>query len=146
MENIIMSINATIYVLILVMVLGILLLWTGMSRWKERLSCKEQIQGIFLCCDVLGFGNHIYTSAKFEYTYKGSKIKQYAMEKLSGKKRNKLQKGKMYILYVNPKNPRIIRCTKKVIYFEDFFQVILGSFFTLGSFFSLLEQLIRYAF
>lgn len=141
-----MSTNGIMYCLILVMVLGMLLLWAGMGRWKKRFSCKEQIQGIFLCCDVLGFGNHIYTSAKFEYTYNGSKIKQYAMEELSRKKRKEFQKGKTYTLYVNPKNPRIIRCTKKVIYFKDFLQVILGIFFTLGSFFCLLEQLIRYAF
>lgn len=144
-----MSINAIIYGVILIIsptFFGILPLWTGMSRWRERFSCKEQIQGIFLCYDVLGFGNHIHTSAKFEYTYNGSKIKQYAMDELSRKKRKEFQKGKTYPLYVNPKNPRKIRCTNKVFYFEDFFQVILGSFFTLISFFALLEQLIEFVF
>lgn len=137
MKNNIMSV---IYSLIPLMLLGILLLWIGMGRWKERLFCKEEIQGVFLCCDVLGFGNHIYTSAKFEYTYNGRKIKQYALERLSRKKRNEFQKGKTYTLYVNPKNPKIVRCTKKVFYFQDVFLLILGIFFTLSSFFMLLGK------
>lgn len=139
-----MSTNTIIYSLIPVMLLGILCLWIGMRRWKKRFSCKEEIQGVFLCCDLLGFGNHIYTSAKFEYTYNGRKMKQYTLERLSQKKRNSFQKGKTYPLYVNPQNPKVVRCTKKVFYFEDFFLVFLGNFFTLGSFFTLLEELIKF--
>lgn len=133
-----MSTNTIIYSLIPVILLGILCLWIGMRRWKERLSCKEKIEGVFLSCDVLGFGNHIYTSAKFEYTYNGRKIKQYAMERLSQKKRKSFQEGKTYPLYVNPQKPKVVRCTKKTFYLEDFFLVILGIFFTLGSLFTLL--------
>lgn len=139
-----MSVGSIIYSLIPVMLLGILCLWVGMSHWKGRLSCKEEIQGVFLCCDVLGFGNHIYTSAKFEYTYNGRKIKQYTLERLSQKRRKEFQKGKTYTLYVNPENPQIVRCTKKTFYFKDFFLVSLGSFFTFGSFFTLLGELIKF--
>lgn len=133
-----------IYSLIPLMFLGILCLWIGMGHWKERLSCKDEIQGVFLSCDVLGFGNRIYTSAKFEYTYNGRKIKQYTLERLSRKKRKEFQKGKTYTLYVNPKNPKIVRCTTKVFYFQDIFLVILGSFFTVGSFFTLLRELMKF--
>lgn len=136
-----MSISTISYSIIPLMILGILCLWVGASRWKERFSCKEEIQGVFLGCDVLGFANHIYTSAKFEYTYRGNKIKQYTLERLSPRKRKRFQKGKIYTLYVNPQNPKIVRCTKKIFYFEDFFLIILGGFFTLGSFLILLEQL-----
>lgn len=130
-----------IYSMIPLMLFGILCLWIGMGNWRERLSCKEEIQGVFLGCDVLGFGNHIYTSAKFEYTYNGRKIEQYTLERLSQKRRMEFQKGKTYTLYVNPKNPKIARCTTEVFCFQDFFLVILGSFFTFGSFFTLIGEL-----
>lgn len=90
-----MSTNTIIYSLIPVMLLGILCLWIGMRRWKKRFSCKEEIQGVFLCCDLLGFGNHIYTSAKFEYTYNGRKMKQYTLERLSQKKETAFKKEKL---------------------------------------------------
>ena len=124
--------------------LGVLCFWIGFKRWRARLSCKEKIQGIFLCCDVLGFGNNLYTFAKFEYTYHGRKIKQYARERFSAKKGKTFQTGNSYPLYVNPKNPQIIRCTKKTFHFEDFFLVLLGSFFIVGSLFVLFEQIIKF--
>lgn len=123
------------YSLIPLMLLGILCLWIGVGRWKESLSCKEEIQGVFIGLDVLGFGNRIYTSANFEYTYHGKKLRQHTLERLSREKRKEFQKGKIYTLYVNPKNPKIVRCTRNVFRFENFFLVILGGFFYTGFFF-----------
>lgn len=133
-----------LYSLIPLMFFGVLCLWIGIGNWKERLSCKEEIQGVFLSCDVLGSGNHIYTCAKFEYTYNGRKIQQYTLERLSRKERKEFQKGETYTVYVDPQNPKIVRCTTKVFCFHDFFLVILGSFFTVASLFILLGEFIKF--
>lgn len=64
-----------IYSIIPLFFLCLLCFWVSSSRWKIRLSCKEEIQGVFLYCHVLGFGKNLYTSAKSEYTYNGQKLK-----------------------------------------------------------------------
>lgn len=88
-----------IYSLIPLMLLGILCLWIGIGNCKERLSCKEEIQGVFLCCDVLCFGNHIYTSAQFEYTYNGEKYNNIHWKDCLEKKEKNFKREKL-ILYM----------------------------------------------
>lgn len=56
---------------------------------------------------------HVSVRAEFEYTYLKRKYREDAVETLSRREEAHFKEGQTYTVYVNPKNPRYIRCTNK---------------------------------
>ncbi len=126
--------------------IGFMMFWIGVSRWKQRLSCTEQITGRFLTTEPVRSGKSIKTVGKFEYTYGGQKKTQFAMDDLSGRKKHLFTENETYTLYVNPNNPNEFRCTKKTFSLQDFWLVIMGGFFLFGTLLVVLVEILEMVF
>ncbi len=118
----------------------------GWTKFRNKKRCTEEITGE--CKKVTWFhkARSIYYSVEFCYMYEGKKIDTYALEEMSGKRAKKFEPGKVYPLYIDPKNPRHIRCTKKVYKFDDWFYILPFGFVFFAGIFIVIVKLLELIF
>ena len=106
----------------------------GWERFQKRRRCREPITGV--CKEVVTLPrslNSYYDKVRFYYVYEGKKYETFAVDEMGGRKSSKFEPGKSYPLYINPDKPENIRCTKKVIRFDDWFCILFfGCFYVMG--------------
>jgi len=117
---------------------------TSVSTCKDRLSCKDRINGTFIEILLDNSFGVTKTWAVFEYQYNGKKYHGYAIDRLSGRTQKKLIPGEVYPLYINPKKPGWFRCTKRIVMFQEVVLFLLGGFGFFGSILVLLQNLFSY--
>ena len=116
----------------------------SVSTCKDRLSCKDRINGTFIEIS----SDHRFGVTKiwavFDYQYNGKKYHGYAIDRLTGRTQKKLIPGEVYPLYINPENPKCFRCTKRIVMFQEVVLFLLGGFGFFGSILVLLQNLFSY--
>jgi len=105
-------------------------------------TCKDPINGTFIEISLDNSFGVTKTWAIFEYQYNGKKYHGYAIDRLSGRTQKKLIPGEVYPLYIDPKNPRCFRCTKRIVMFQEIVLFFTGFSILLGVISSFFEDLI----
>lgn len=116
---------------------------SSLSKILERKRCREQITGV---CKKLvkrsTIRHTVYYKAEFLYTYGKKQYQSYALEELGGKENRRFQPEETYPLYINPQDPKHIRCTKKTVTVQNLFGMVLYGFLFLIGAAGLIGQLI----
>lgn len=115
----------------------------GIGRWRTRYSCKEAIRGKCTSVHVSSNVGVTRIQAAFEYNYAGKLRRALAVDDLSSKQKAGFIPEQEYVIYVNPKKPEEIRCTKAVHKIEDICLVLFGGFMTSGAVILLMSALIN---
>lgn len=123
---------------------GFLFFSIGLSRWKDRLSCKDKINATFIKIS----SDHSFGTTKiwaeFEYRYNGKNYTGHTLDNLSRRELKKFVSGKTYPIYINPNSPKNCRCTKRTLVLEDLILVIFGGFMFFGIILLFLSNLFSY--
>lgn len=117
------------------------LFFMGISNVRNRYSCKEKVNAVCVKLYTIIRQNVGLSNARFEYDYAGKKRYSTALEDLNRKQWKHFKEGETYTIYVNPKKPEMIRCTKTILRLRDLILILFGGFVLLGFIVTLLTNL-----
>lgn len=116
-----------------VLICGILLLFTGCFSIFGRMKCTQAVQAFYIGEQAYKSGTNVtqYT-VRFQYSYRGQTFTGNSIETFSASKLyKKFQPGKQYMVYINPTKPKRV-CIGKGIYPSDIIFLFFGTVFLIG--------------
>ena len=90
------------------------LIYVGYGNYRKRKACCIPVRGIFVEVRTIKRRNTIYKYGVFEYNYQGQSYRHSSIDNIAGRRGRNFHIGEAYEIYINPQNPKSLRCLKKL--------------------------------